>query len=152
MRRTHQPNIPDNREFYAAIERNIAQSGQHLFLIFADGETPAFAYTIGNALLGPPELLLIGNFPPRVAGGIVNELGQRMREAGRPLEGDIDVGGRFPVRVRRASAGARQAYTLQAGRYFRHEEYDVLQILLCDPGGTYPGEPGCEPGYDVPLA
>lgn len=141
--------VPD---IYAAIERNIARSGQHLFLIFADGETPAYFYTVGNALRGLPELLLIGNIPPRVAGGIVNELGQRMRGTGRPLEGDIEVGGRFPVRLRRASAEARQAYTLQAGRYFRHEEYDVLQILLCDPGGIYPGEPGCEPGYDVPLA
>lgn len=140
-------------DIYAAIERNISRSGQHLFLIFADGETPAFVYTIGNALRGLPELLLISNFPPRVAGGIVNDLGQRMRKAGRPLEGDIDVGGRFPVRVRSASAKARQAYTLQAGRYFRHEEYDVLQILLCDPKGVYPGEPGCEPGYDdIPLA
>ena len=58
----------DSSDFYAAIERNIARSGQHLFLIFADGETPAFAYSIGNALQGLPELLLIGNFSPRFAG------------------------------------------------------------------------------------
>lgn len=139
-------------DIYAAIEHNIARSGQHLFLIFADGAAPAFAYTIGNALHGLPELLLIGNFSPRVAGGIVNELGQRMRDARRPLEGDLDVGGQFPVRIRRASSEARERYTLQVGRYLRHEEYDVLQVLLCDSKGVYPGEPGCEPGYAVPLA
>lgn len=139
-------------DFYAAIERNIARSGQHLLLIFADGKTPAFAYSIGNALHGLPELMLIGNFSPRVAGSIINELGQKMREARRPLEGDIDVGGQFPVRMRHASAEARQHFTLQAGRYLRHEEYDVLQVLLCDPAGIYPGEPGCAPAYDVPLA
>lgn len=144
--------MSDASDFYGDIERNIARSGQHLFLIFADGETPAFAYSIGNALLGLPELLLVGNFSPRVAGAILNELGLKMRDARRPLEGDIDVGGQFPVRLRHASADARQRYTLQAGRYLRHEEYDVLQVLLCDPDGIYPGEPGCKPGYDVPLA
>ncbi|MDE8650571.1 DUF4262 domain-containing protein [Novosphingobium album (ex Liu et al. 2023)] len=139
-------------DIYAAIERNIARSGQHLFLIFADGETPAFAYTIGNALHGLPELLLIGNYSPRVVGSILNDLGHRMREVRRPLEGEVDVGGQFPVRLRQASAEARGRYTLQAGRFLRHEEYDVLQVLLCDPMGRYPGEPGCEPGYDAPLA
>lgn len=142
----------ESSDFYAGIERNIARSGQHLLLIFADGETPAFAYSIGNALQGLPELLLVGNFSPRVAGSILNDLGRKMRELRRPLEGDIDVGGQFPVRVRRASAEARLSFTLQAGRYLRHEEYDVLQVLLCDAAGIYPGEPGCEPAYDVPLA
>jgi len=144
--------MTDASDFYAAIERNIARSGQHMFLIFADGETPAYAYSIGNALHGLPELLLVGNFSPRLAGSVINDLGRKMREARRPLEGDIDIGGQFPVRVRRASAEARQRFTLQAGRYLRHEEYDVLQLLLCDAAGIYPGEPGCEPAYDVPLA
>lgn len=141
--------LPD---IYAAIERNIARSGQHLFLVFADAASPAFVYTIGNALQGLPELLLIGNFSPQVAVSILNDLGARMREARRPLEGDIDIGGQFPVRLRRATGQARERYTLQAGRYLRHEEYDVLQLLLCDPAGLYPGEAGCAPGFDVPLA
>lgn len=141
--------LPD---IYAAIERNIARSGQHLFLVFADETSPAFVYTIGNALHGLPELLLIGNFSPQVAASVVSELGGRMREARRPLEGDIDIGGDYPVRVRRATRQARDRYTLQASRYLRHEEYDVLQLLLCDQAGVYPGEPGCATGYDVPLA
>ena len=142
----------DPSDFYTDIEHNIARSGQHLFLIFADGDTPAFAYSIGNALQGLPELLLIGNFSPRVAGSILNELGRKMREARRPLEGDIDVGGQFPVRLRHASAEARHRFTFQACRYLRHEEYDILQVLLCDPAGVYPAEPGCAPAFDVPLA
>ncbi|MDF0543821.1 DUF4262 domain-containing protein [Sphingobium sp. H39-3-25] len=144
--------MSDASDFYGDIARNIARSGQHLFLIFADGETPAFAYSIGNALHGLPELLLIGNFSPRVAGSILNELGQKMRETRRPLEGDIDVDGQFPVRLRHASAEARRRFTFQAGRYLRHDEYDVLQVLLCDPAGVYPGVPGCDPAYDMPLA
>jgi len=25
-------------------------------------------------------------------------------------------------------------------------------VLLCDPAGVYPAEPGCAPAFDVPLA
>jgi len=142
----------NNAEFYAVIAANVRNSGQHLMAIFGDHPEPAFIYTIGNASLGLPELLMIGNFAPEVAGGILNMLGVQMRSCRRPLEGDINVGGKFPVRVRRVSPAARQAYTFQAGQYLRYEEYDVLQILLCDPAGLYPGEPGCQPGFDVSLA
>jgi len=144
--------MPPPENIYVAIERNIARSGQHLFLVFADQTAPAFAYTIGNALVGLPELLLIGNYSPQIVGGILNDLGQRMRQTQRPLDGLIDIHARFPVRARRTAPFVRQRYTLQAGRYLRHEEYDVIQILLCDPDGTYPGEPGCTAAYDVPLA
>lgn len=139
-------------DFYAAIEENIRRGGQHLQAVFADETNPGFVYTIGNALHGLPELLLIGNFAPRTLAPILNLLGDKMREAKAPLEGAVDFGAKFPVLARRASPDARCRYTLQASRYLRHEEYDVVQLLLCDPAGIYPGEPGCTPGFDVPLA
>jgi hypothetical protein len=86
----------DPSDFYTDIEHNIARSGQHLFLIFADGATPAFAYSIGNALQGLPELLLIGNFSPRVAGSILNELGRKMREARSRLKATSTSAVSFP--------------------------------------------------------
>ncbi|KKW90266.1 DUF4262 domain-containing protein [Sphingobium chungbukense] len=138
-------------DFYAVIEDNIRHDGQHLQAVFSDEAGPGFVYTIGNALQGLPELLILGNFNPRAVGPILNLLGDMMRDAKTPLEGDIDFGARFPVRVRRASAAARTRYTIQVGRYLRHEEYEVLQLLLCDPAGIYPGEPGCGSGFDVPL-
>lgn len=98
-------------DIYASIERNIARSGQHLFLVFGDEHMPAFAYTIGNALLGLPELLLIGNFPPQVAGSIVNDLGRRMRAARRPLTATLTWAAAFRCasgrRRRRRSAASR---------------------------------------------
>jgi hypothetical protein len=139
-------------DFYAAIDENIHHSGQHLQAVFPGVDSPGFIYTIGNALQGLPESLLIGNFVPHTTGPILNLLSARMRAARAPLEGDVDFGARFLARVRRASVAARQHYTLQASRYLGHEEYDVLQLLLCDPHGVYPGENGCEPDFDVPLA
>ena len=139
-------------DFYAAIDRNILRTGQHLMAVFADGDDPAFIYTIGNALQGLPELLLVGNFDRAVTGTILNVLGARMRAERQPLEGDLEFGAASPARVRRATAAAKQRFTIQAGRFLRHEEYDVLQLLLCDPAGVYPDGPECAPGFDVPLA
>lgn len=135
-----------------AVRSNIDRHGQHIFFIVPDDEQPAFAYTIGNAPIGLPELLLIGNFSTTTSGGILNELGRKMRASGEPLAGDISLGGDYPVRIRAASTMATQRYTIQAGRFFGHDHYRVLQILLCDPNGNHPGEPGCDSAYDVPLA
>lgn len=134
------------------VRANIARHGQHIFFIVPEDEEPAFAYTIGNAVIGLPELLLIGNFSTATSGGILNDLGLKMRSSGQPLAGEISLGGNYPVRIRAASSSATQRYTIQAGRFLGHDHYRVLQILLCDPNGNYPGEPGCDSAYDVPLA
>jgi hypothetical protein len=48
----------------AIIQSNIDRMGQHIFAIFPDADNAGFAYTIGNARLGLPELLITGNFAP----------------------------------------------------------------------------------------
>ena len=142
----------DASDFRAMLDRNIARSGQQLISVFAAGDEPGFSYTIGNARLGLPELLIVGSFDPGVTGEILNILGARMRGDRRPLEGDLEFGAQFPARARRASAAAKSRFTIQASSYLRHDEYDVIQLLLCDPAGVYPGELGCAQRYDVPLS
>lgn len=143
--------MPDIWNLMRLVQENIDRNSQHVFAIFPSEESPAFAYTIGNANVGLPELLIIGNFAPHTTAAILNELGRKMRAAGFPLVGDVSLGGRFPVRVRHADPAAKGRYTIQAGQYLGHERYDVLQLLFCDPEGRYPGEPGCNSNYDVPL-
>lgn len=134
----------------AVIQSNIDRTGQHIFAIFPDGDTAGFAYTIGNARLGLPELLIIGNFPPTLMASVLNDVGRRMRKADQVPDKDIDIGGAFPIRPRLAGAAARSAFTIQAGRFLGHDEYAVVQLLLPDPMSLYPGEAGCDPRYDVP--
>ena len=134
----------------AVIQSNIDRAGQHIFAIFPDADTAGFAYTIGNARLGLPELLIIGNFAPHLMASVLNEVGRRMRQADQVPEKDIDIGGAFPIRPRLAGAAARSAFTIQVGRCLGHEEYAVVQLLLPDPMGLYPGEARCAPRYDVP--
>jgi hypothetical protein len=111
---------------------------------------PGFTYTIGNTDRGLPELLLIGDFPSHIAAGLLNELGAKMREDGKPLAtGLVDIGWSIPVKVRQAGPLARSRYTIQVGEYLGHDRYSVLQVMVCDENGRYPGDAGCAPRCDV---
>lgn len=132
------------------VKQNIDAYGQHLFQIFGDAVSDAFAYTVGNAEQGLPELLLIGNFPAHIIAPLLNELGAKMREDGRPLPiGLVDIGWSVPVKIRMAGPAARERFTIQASQYLGHDTYGVLQVMLCDEKHKYPGEEGCDPRYDV---
>ena len=64
----------------------------------------------------------------------------------------INMGGRTPVKVIRANAAVRDEYTVQAGEYFGHQDYTVMQVLIPDKHGRFPGEDGCEEPYaSVPV-
>ncbi|BAK66614.1 hypothetical protein SLG_19390 [Sphingobium sp. SYK-6] len=134
----------------AIIQSNIDRTGQHIFAIFPDATNPGFAYTIGNARLGLPELLIVGNLAPVLMGSVLNQVGRRMRQTDQVPDKDIDFGSAFPIRPRLAGAEARSAFTLQVGRFLGHDEYAAVQLLLPDPLGFYPGKPECDPRYDVP--
>jgi hypothetical protein len=132
------------------VRQNVEAFGQHLFQIFGDAETSGFTYTIGNAEHGLPELLIIGDFPPHISAALLNDLGAKMREDGRPLpQGLVDIGWSVPVKIRIAGPAARSRFTIQAGQYYGHDTYGVLQVMVCDPQGRFPGDDGCDPRYDV---
>jgi hypothetical protein len=135
------------------VQEHIDKNGQSIIAVMGDHDGPGFAYTIGNAIIGLPELLIIGNYDPRALMSILNRMGDMQRAAGKPLEGDIDLGGKFPARTRPVtdSLVARGDYTIQAGQYLDREDYAVSQVLLCDKDGHYPGEPDCDPLFNVPL-
>lgn len=132
------------------VKQNIDAFGQHLFQVFGEGAEPGFTYTIGNADRGLPELLLIGDFPSRIAAGLLNEFGAKMREDGKPLAtGLIDIGWSIPIKIRQTGPLARSRYTIQVDQYLGHDRYSVLQVMVCDENGYYPGDAGCDPRYDV---
>lgn len=135
------------------VEDNIRRYGTHVTGVLIDTENgkPGFAYTTGNSLRGLPELLLIGDFPLTIAADILNQLSDRMAERQAPLEPEEGLGGRYPVRTRLCGPAAQSDYTLQATAYLGHREYQVMQILLPDQSGHYPGDAAIDPDYNVPL-
>src|SRR5262249_19240425 len=109
-----------------------------------------FAYTIGNAIVGLPELLVIGTHE----GNILNILSERMIARGRAFDdGEIvSLGGKYPIKIVNADQRAQSEYTIQAGQHHGYENYTVQQVLLCDRQGCFPGDPGCwQPFSLVPI-
>lgn len=139
-------------QLHEMVQLNIDSHGQHLVGVFdpEDGQLP-FVYTIGNALKGLPELLIVGRFDARVVASILNHVADDMRAAGERLPEVVDIGGKFPIHARTAGPAAKTDWTIQAGVYLGHQDYEVQQLLLCYPEGVYPGEEGIDPGYEVPL-
>ncbi|MCV9964195.1 DUF4262 domain-containing protein [Pararhizobium sp. BT-229] len=133
------------------VRNNILLAGQHIQAVFprVGGTGDTFFYTIGNAERGLPELLLIGGFRPEIAMHMLNEIAQYMRERGKaPEEGFLDIGWTLPFKVRKAGGNVRTEYTAQAGEYLGHERYEVIQVMICDGEGRYPGDDGCQ--FEVP--
>jgi hypothetical protein len=138
---------PGPDEFYAGTAHLIEKHGQSVVGVMAGRD--AFSYTIGNHEKGLPELLMFGD--PRTFTPILNHIADLMREGGKPFEDGqlVDLGGRFPVKAVRCSALASEEYAIQAHRYYGVEpaEVAVIQFLVPDTHGRFPGEPGCEKPY-----
>jgi len=139
-------------EGYARLYANIAAHvEEHGWSVIG---TPGFSYTIGLALKGLPELLIIGPFAPRQTMGVLNVLGDTMRDLGRAFDDNerVSLGGKFPVCAVRAADIVRQRFTVQAGQFLGREDYDVMQIVYCDLTGRFPWEPGCAyPFSDIEI-
>ena len=137
--------------FWSSIDHAISAYGQAV--IGTSGDCGKFSYTIGNAEKGFPELLCIGPFNQNSVCMILNIIGKSMREIGMaPREGITDWRGlQSPIMVRMAGAAARDECTIQAGQRLGHEHYEVLQIVLSDRNGRFPGNPSCDPVFQVPL-
>lgn len=135
------------------IDRFVADYGQYLQGVFGEtkDERP-FVYTIGNALVGLPELIIYG-FDPRSCAPILNELWQEMRLVGKPIPVGVmqHHNYHFPFLIHNCSDEVKKTYTIQAGQYLGREDYTVQQIVLSDKDGKLPGMEGINPIFDVPL-
>jgi Domain of unknown function (DUF4262) len=130
---------------HARTAEDIERFGRSILIVGEGEEGWPFSYTIGNHLRELPELLIIGTSR---GGALLNALSQKMIDAGKPFENGqlVSVGGRLPVKVIRCNVAAAQTdYTIQVGEYFGHQDYSVMQVLLPDRSGKFPGEDGCQP-------
>jgi hypothetical protein len=141
-------------EFHRRTAAHIEREGRSIVGVFPvegeEGDGLAFSYTIGNHLKGLPELLVIGT----AQGFFLNTLSHLMIAAGHGFkDGEtVRTSGGKEVKLIRANAFAREEYTIQAGEHFGHDEYEVMQVLIPDKEGRFPGDEGCEKPYaSVPV-
>jgi hypothetical protein len=135
-------------DIHANIRRNIETHGRCVLSVGCGPDTPPFSYTIGNWIKRLPELLVF-RLAPVDALSVLNDLSQQM--IGRDTtfnDGDVvSLGGAFPVKIVDANDEARTDYTLGANRFYGHQDYQVLQVLVPDKEGRFPDDPLCAPAY-----
>jgi hypothetical protein len=131
----------DRRAVLRRIKHDIKKHGQTVMYIFGD-DSP-FHYTIGRALRGLPELLLVVPIKPEIGMSLLNHLDRLMPQA-LPSGSLVDLGGKFPMKVIDASGIAQEEYTCLVNQFA--DEYRVQQVLCCDAEGRFP--PDCAAPYN----
>ena len=134
------------------IANGISQHGRTILTIAPEMPYHGFGYTVGNHLVGLPELLLIGPATDDEY-NVLNKLSKHMLKLKRPFkDGELLK----PNKVLRgvvydANQKAKDEYTLQATQYFEHSDYRLQQVVLADLKGHLPNDPQCEPLNLVPI-
>jgi hypothetical protein len=139
--------------YHEKVAENISRHGRHLVGVFPNEGEPdplnnAFQYTIGNHLKGLPELLLIGLYDNTF---ILNRLSSIMIERGRKFtDGELvslGEGAKYSLLVVDAADSVKDRYTIQAGQHLGTEEYQVMQVVMPDKSGRFPGQRGASAPY-----
>lgn len=103
----------------------------------------SFAYTVGlSPRFGHPEIILVGGWAG--AGHFLNRVGDRVRDGQRFAPGDTstEILDDFAVRFGDVSEAGRWSLLTLAHWAMHRHYYDALQLVLPDPLGNWPEDPG----------
>jgi Domain of unknown function (DUF4262) len=153
-RRWKMGTMTQQREFQGRTEEDIQIHGRSIVCVFpSETETSTspndyFAYTIGNARRGLPELLIIGTTRD---GYILNPLSEMMIERGQKFaDGEmVECGRKFPFCLIDANETVKDSYTIQAGEHYGSQDYAVMQVVIPDRDGHFPWQPKCAAPFSL---
>ena len=141
---TEPDKITSHEQFYKRMAKNIAEHG-HTVIGVGAGKN-SFFYSIGLWARKLPELLICLPMPFEDGQAAINRaaLLLKQREYAFDENQELDIG--FSVKVRAHTpknlAYVRREFTIQAGQFWKTEDYPVQQILFPDMDGKWPGERG----------
>ena len=132
--------------FQDLIQHNIRAYGQHL--VGVRGQEPGdieSCYSVGNHQFNLPELIFVG-LSPRMVSDSLNTLCLIQRQRGVAFrDGElVNVGARYPVRIRDAGTAALESFAREAKNYYESADIRLMQAILCDRQGRYPDESYCD--------
>jgi len=107
-------------------------------------DQPPFAYTIGLFGLGHPELLMVGT-DPATAAGVLNTLGERIREGETLIPGLIITFDDWPHRIIPEPVPNAGDTVLGANSFYQRpaeHSVPVLQLTYDDTQGRFPWDNG----------
>jgi hypothetical protein len=142
---------PHMREFHDGVEKDIKAYGRRVVCVGATENATDpndfFAYTIGNARKGLPELLAIGISQNAY---ILNLLSDMMIRRGHKFaDGELVALGEksVPVCLVDATDTVKDLLTVQAGEHYSSQDYGVMQVVAPDSAGLFPWQPKCATPY-----
>jgi hypothetical protein len=123
---------------------DVRQYGWHIVGVEEDQEGPAFAYSIGiYHTLKQPEIIVFGLSDIKLMWQIINGIGDDMRK-GKTFEDwkeyDEILEG-YSCMFRQVDQGFYREYVGYANRFYRPDEFPVLQCVWPDGLGRYPWHP-----------
>jgi hypothetical protein len=135
------PTLTD--DYIDKVRASIAYCGRYVMIVAESESGPSFAYTIGNASKGLPELL-IEDDDLGAASAVLHAISDKMVERGRAFNDfgavEIDVGGVVTVGIYDAGDGVKDVCALQVAHVLEINpaSYRVQQVMLADKDGRLP--------------
>jgi len=132
--------MKDRNAYEAEFDAMIREYGWGVQAVFASEDGPGFAYTVGLARKGLPEIIVFG-LPPEAAHPFLNQLGRRFETEGVPaLDVDLfDVAEGYPARLLPVSRSAADEYMFATKH--RYPGYSAVQLVWCDKHRHFPWDP-----------
>lgn len=137
------------KEMLDEVEAKVDAYGWTPIAVHHDDEgRPPYAYSVGfERTFGVPEIVLIG-FEPRMMQGLIAEVadGLKARRLAFPVEGGRmpEVIRDFDVLLRPVPEAARLNLSRFAHAAAMPNTPRLMQLVLPDAEGRFPGEPGCD--------
>ncbi len=119
---------------------DVEEYGWHVGAIPADDEEPSFAFSVGLfKTFGHPEVILFG-LGIEAMQGIINVIGEEVRQGRRFSEGEAASGiiEGFDVRFCEVSRDHYSEYLGTASWYYKSTDYPALQCVWPDRLGRFP--------------
>lgn len=135
---------------HQTIADNIAKFGVHLIGVFGDEDGPSFTYTIGLTPKFGVELIMAG-LRCEYAAAILNAIAalDALPALNEPNEAFSNLPVKF-CRCDRDLDNLHENYVVQADGFYGRP-VDVVQVVMCDRSGRFPGEPLFDQAYMGPL-
>jgi hypothetical protein len=132
----------------------VRKHGWAIQAVFGEGTDPPFTYTVGLFGFRHPELVIFG-MPHESAGGVLNELGERVRQGGRIAPGELQTFENWSHRLHVFPLADPSKVLFAANRFYGRRTDDPvpgLQLVWDDRWGNFPWEPRYDPpGWLQPL-
>lgn len=138
-----------NEAFRQNILATIEKHGHQLIGVFSEATQPTFTYTIGLTATHGHELLLVG-LRYEYAGTVLNDIAKALGRL--ELDTPFDEFTNLPLMLKRCTKNLvllHENFVVQADSFYGRD-VNVLQVVMCDREGHFPGDAQYDRAYMDP--